>query len=77
METVTEQVGRRIMLRRTLLRMRQGELAAGAKLKQSQMCDIERGKRPITTEHLANFARVLRCSVVDLLPPCARSIQTS
>jgi transcriptional regulator with XRE-family HTH domain len=37
------------------------------------MCGIERGKRPITIEHLANFARVLRCSVVDLLPPSAKS----
>jgi transcriptional regulator with XRE-family HTH domain len=69
----TAQVGRQIMLVRTERGMLQGDLAAGAKLKQSQMCGIERGKRPITIEHLANFARVLRCSVVDLLPPSAKS----
>ena len=67
------QVGRQIMLVRTERGMLQGDLAAGAHLKQSQLSGMERGKRPITIEHLANFARVLRCSMVDLLPPSAKS----
>lgn len=72
-KSLTAQVGRQIMLVRTERGMLQGDLAAGAKLKQSQLSGMERGKRPITIEHLGNFARVLRCSVVDLLPPSAKS----
>lgn len=71
-KSLTAQVGRQIMLVRTERGVLQGDLAAGAKLKQSQLSGMERGKRPITIEHLGNFARVLRCSVVDLLPPSAK-----
>lgn len=72
-KSLTAQVGRQIMLVRTERGMLQGDLAAGTHLKQSQLSGMERGKRPITIEHLGNFARVLRCSIIDLLPPSARS----
>ena len=68
METVTEQVGRRIMLRRTLLRIRQGELADKAGLSQSHLSNMEMGARSIDLEKLAAIARALKCRMADLLP---------
>lgn len=68
METVTEQVGRRIMLRRTLLRIRQGELADKAGLSQSHLSNMEMGVRSIDLEKLAAIARALKCRMADLLP---------
>ncbi|HPE72931.1 MAG TPA: helix-turn-helix transcriptional regulator [Candidatus Competibacter sp.] len=68
METVTEQVGRRIMLRRTLLRIRQGELATKAGLSQSHLSNMEQGARSIDLEKLAAISRALNCKIADLLP---------
>ena len=68
MPPVTEQVGRRIMLRRTLLNIRQCELAERTGIVQSQLSNMEKGNRPIHLENLAAIARVLRCKMADLLP---------
>lgn len=68
MSTVTEQVGRRIMLRRTLLNIRQCELAKQTGIVQSQLSNMEKGNRPIDLEKLAAIARVLKCRMADLLP---------
>ena len=68
MQTMTVQVGRRIMLRRTLLQMRQGELATQAGLSQSHLSNMEQGLRSIDVEKLAAIARALHCRMADLLP---------
>ncbi|MBK8751673.1 MAG: helix-turn-helix transcriptional regulator [Candidatus Competibacteraceae bacterium] len=68
MMTVTEQVGRQIMLRRTWLHMRQGELATQTGLSQSHLSNMEQGVRSIDVEKLAAIARALNCKMGDLLP---------
>lgn len=68
-ETVTAQIGRIIMLRRTALGMLQGELAEKMGMSQAHLSNIEKGKRSLTVEVMAAFASVLGCEMVDLLPP--------
>jgi transcriptional regulator with XRE-family HTH domain len=67
-ETVTAQIGRNILLRRTALGMLQGELAQQAGMSQAHLSNIEQGKRSLTVEVLAVFANVLDCEMADLLP---------
>ena len=67
-ETVTAQIGRNIMMRRTSLGMLQGELAQKAGMSQAHLSNIEQGKRSLTVEVLAVFASVLDCEMADLLP---------
>ena len=67
-ETVTAQIGRNILLRRTALGMLQGELAQKAGMSQAHLSNIEQGKRSLTVEVLAVFANVLDCEMADLLP---------
>lgn len=71
-ETVTAQIGRNIMLRRTALGLLQGELAEKMGMSQAHLSNIEKGKRSLTVEVMAAFAGVLGCEMADLLPP-ARS----
>jgi transcriptional regulator with XRE-family HTH domain len=68
MPTVTEQIGRQIMLRRTWLHMRQGELATKAGLSQSHLSNMEQGVRSIDVEKLAAVAHAMNCKMADLLP---------
>lgn len=71
-ETVTAQIGRNIMSRRTALGLLQGELAEKMGMSQAHLSNIEKGKRSLTVEVMAAFAGVLGCEMADLLPP-ARS----
>ena len=71
-ETVTAQIGRIIMLRRTAMGMLQGELAKEMGMSQAHLSNIEKGKRSLTVEVMAAFASVLGCEMAELLPP-ARS----
>jgi len=71
-ETVTAQIGRIIMLRRTAMGMLQGELAKKMGMSQAHLSNIEKGKRSLTVEVMAAFASVLGCEMAELLPP-ARS----
>lgn len=71
-ETVTAQIGRIIVLRRTAMGMLQGELAKKMGMSQAHLSNIELGKRNISVEVLAAFASVLGCEMAELLPP-ARS----
>jgi transcriptional regulator with XRE-family HTH domain len=71
-QTITARVGRQIMLVRTARGVLQKDLAAEAGLCQSQLSGMEKGQRTIDIERLSDIARVLNCSIVDLLPESAR-----
>lgn len=67
-ETVTAKIGRNILLRRTSMKMLQGELAQKTGLSQAHLSNIEQGKRNLTVEVLAVIANALSCEMADLLP---------
>ena len=71
-ESVTAQIGRIIMSRRTALGLLQGELAEKMGMSQAHLSNIEKGKRSLSVEVMAAFAGVFGCEMADLLPP-ARS----
>ena len=60
-------VGHRIRIRRTVLRMTQGELADTLGISQNHLSNMENGNRTISTEMLDRIAEVLQCRPEDLL----------
>lgn len=60
-------VGHRIRIRRTVLKMTQGELAGTLGISQNHLSNMENGNRTISTEMLDRIAEVLQCRPEDLL----------
>lgn len=60
-------VGHRIRIRRTVLKMTQGELAGTLGISQNHLSNMENGNRTISSEMLDRIAEVLRCRPEDLL----------
>jgi transcriptional regulator with XRE-family HTH domain len=64
---IGKRVGHRIRVRRVELEMSQGNLAEALGISQSYLSYLEKGQRQMTIEMLEQIARVLRCSMADLL----------
>ena len=60
-------LGHRIRIRRTVLKMTQGELAGTLGISQNHLSNMENGNRTISTEILDRIAEALRCRPDDLL----------
>ena len=60
-------VGLSIKKRREQLGMSQAELAKRLGKSKASLCKIEKGVNDINTKNLAEIAKVLECSVADLV----------
>ncbi|HYQ91898.1 MAG TPA: helix-turn-helix transcriptional regulator [Candidatus Competibacteraceae bacterium] len=67
MPTLAHQVGHRIRVRRTDLKLTQTQLARAVGIGQGQMSHLERGNKYMSLEMLERIAQALKCTPVDLL----------
>ena len=67
-QTVTAQIGRKILLRRKSRGISQCDFAAMAGMSPPHLSNIEQGKRVLTVEVLATIAGHLGCQMADLMP---------
>ena len=67
-QTVTAQIGRKILLRRKSRGILQRDFAAMAGLSPAHLSNIEQGKRVLTVEVVATLAGLLGCQMADLMP---------
>ena len=65
-------MGLRIKLRRTALRLKQVELAKAVGISQTSMSDCERGKFTVSIDTLSNIATALKTTMCELLGEEAR-----
>lgn len=66
-DELREIVGHRIRVRRVDMKMKQRELADALDMPQSQLSEIERGKKSLRVDQLMLAAHVLKCSACYLL----------